>query len=34
VLLPRRIVLLPSLPRDATGKLPAQRLAALAAEHL
>jgi len=34
VLLPRRIVMLPSLPRDATGKLPAQRLAALAAEHL
>ncbi|SHM49372.1 AMP-binding protein [Rhizobacter sp. OV335] len=34
VLLPRRIVLLPALPRDATGKLPAQRLAALAAEHL
>jgi acyl-coenzyme A synthetase/AMP-(fatty) acid ligase len=29
--LPRRIVRVPSLPRDATGKLPATRLAALAA---
>ena len=34
VLVPRRIVMLPELPRDPTGKLPAQRLAALAAEHL
>ena len=32
--LPRRIVSLPSLPRDPTGKLPAGRLAALAAQWL
>ena len=32
VLLPRRIVYLDALPRDATGKLPAARLAALAAQ--
>ena len=30
--LPRRIVFLPSLPRDPTGKLPAARLAQLASE--
>jgi len=29
--LPRRIVQVPSLPRDPTGKLPTERLAALAA---
>lgn len=34
VLLPRRIVALDALPRDATGKLPAARLAALAAHLL
>ncbi len=32
--LPRRIVFVPSLPRDPTGKLPATRLAQLAAQHL
>jgi acyl-coenzyme A synthetase/AMP-(fatty) acid ligase len=32
--LPRRIVFLPSLPRDPTGKLPAVRLAQLAAQSL
>ncbi len=32
--LPRRIVPVPSLPRDPTGKLPAGRLAALAAQWL
>jgi len=32
--LPRRIVSVPSLPRDATGKLPAGRLAALAEQWL
>ena len=32
--LPRRIVFLPSLPRDPTGKLPAARLAQLAAQPL
>ena len=32
--LPRRIVSVPSLPRDATGKLPAIRLAALAEQWL
>jgi acyl-coenzyme A synthetase/AMP-(fatty) acid ligase len=32
--LPRRIVSVPSLPRDPTGKLPAGRLAALAAQWL
>ena len=31
VFLPRRVVMLPSLPRDATGKLPRAALAALAA---
>jgi acyl-coenzyme A synthetase/AMP-(fatty) acid ligase len=34
VLLPRRIVMLDALPRDPSGKLPAQRLAALAAQWL
>jgi acyl-coenzyme A synthetase/AMP-(fatty) acid ligase len=29
VFLPRRVVMLPALPRDATGKLPRQALAAL-----
>jgi acyl-coenzyme A synthetase/AMP-(fatty) acid ligase len=32
--LPRRIVFLPDLPRDPTGKLPAARLAQLAAQWL
>ena len=32
--LPRRVVFVPSLPRDPTGKLPAARLAQLAAEWL
>ncbi len=32
--LPRRVVFLPALPRDPTGKLPAARLAQLAAEWL
>ena len=30
--LPRRVVFVPALPRDPTGKLPAARLAQLAAE--
>ena len=34
VLVPRRIVMLDELPRDPTGKLPAARLAALAARFL
>jgi acyl-coenzyme A synthetase/AMP-(fatty) acid ligase len=32
--LPRRVVSVPSLPRDATGKLPAARLATLAEQWL
>jgi acyl-coenzyme A synthetase/AMP-(fatty) acid ligase len=32
--LPRRVVFVPSLPRDPTGKLPAARLTQLAAQWL
>ena len=33
VFLPRPVVLLPSLPRNSTGKLPREALQALAREH-